>query len=253
MNEIYIGKALDIGEQMLRTGGEVSRVEDTIARLLFCYDFKKVNVFTITSQIQITAEDNNGKVYSQFRRIDRWGTDLERLEELNQFSRDVCDGKADLIEDFVLEKKETQARKYKAYIGAILAAGGFTMFFGGSIADALITAVLAVIITFIKRFNLLINENVLLGDFIISVMTGFVGNILVLLGNRLQLGLHLDKILIGCIMLSIPGIAITHSVRDMLLGETITGLLRFAESLFTAASIASGFILISFVFGGLSV
>ena len=67
-------------------------------------------------------------------------------------------------------------------------------------------------------------------------MTGFLGCILV----RVGIGVHLDKILIGCIMLTIPGIPITYAMRDMLLGESITGLFRFVESLLIAASIAIG-------------
>lgn len=36
---------------------------------------------------------------------------------------------------------------------------------------------------------------------------------------------------------------ITYAMRDMLLGESITGLFRFVESLLIAASIAGGFLL----------
>lgn len=72
-----------------------------------------------------------------------------------------------------------------------------------------------------------------------SIVTGFLGCVLV----RVGIGVHLDKILIGCIMLTIPGIPITYAMRDMLLGESITGLFRFVESLLIAASIAGGFLL----------
>ena len=67
---------------------------------------------------------------------------------------------------------------------------------------------------------------------------------------RLGAGAHLDKILIGCIMLTIPGISITYAMRDMLLGESITGLFRFLESLLIAASIAGGFLLSTIIAEG---
>ena len=82
-------------------------------------------------------------------------------------------------------------------------------------------------------------ENQLLFYLVCSIVTGFLGCILV----RVGIGVHLDKILIGCIMLTIPGIPITYAMRDMLLGESITGLFRFVESLLIAASIAGGFLL----------
>ena len=50
-----------------------------------------------------------------------------------------------------------------------------------------------------------------------------------------------DKILIGIIMLLIPGAVITNSVRDMLVGHTISGLLRLSESLILSGALALGF------------
>ena len=51
----------------------------------------------------------------------------------------------------------------------------------------------------------------------------------------------MDKILIGDIMLLIPGLAMTNAVRNILLGNTISGLVRLADSLLWAAALAGGF------------
>ena len=53
--------------------------------------------------------------------------------------------------------------------------------------------------------------------------------------------LNLDKIMIGDIMLLIPGIAMTNAIRDMLMGDTISGLMRLIESILWAGSLAVGF------------
>ena len=57
----------------------------------------------------------------------------------------------------------------------------------------------------------------------------------------LGFGAQADMIMIGCIMLLIPGALVTASLRDMLLGDTITGALRLSEALLMAVSIAAGF------------
>ena len=44
------------------------------------------------------------------------------------------------------------------------------------------------------------------------------------------LGQNPDKIIIGNIMLLIPGIALTTSLRDMINGDTISGLLGLSEA-----------------------
>ena len=46
-------------------------------------------------------------------------------------------------------------------------------------------------------------------------------------------------------MLLTPGVAMTNSLRDMFGGELITGLLRFAESMLVAITIALGFAAVS--------
>lgn len=255
MEEILIRLALDIGERMLHFGGEVNRVEDTIERILHAYGFGRVDVFTITSEIQVTAVGENGKIYSQFRRIHKWGTNLGKLEELNQLSRYICSNRPACSEiqksltDIDKEEENNRRGTGLSYVGAVLAASGFTIF-GGNLYDAAATAPLACMITFMDHHSDFKSENQLLYYFFFAIATGLVGNLLVRIGYGAGILLNLDKMLIGCIMLTIPGIAITYSVRDMLLGETITGLFRFVESLLIAASIASGYIISSMLIGG---
>ena len=49
-------------------------------------------------------------------------------------------------------------------------------------------------------------------------------------------------------MLFIPGIAFTNSLRDLFSGDTITGLIRFFESLLLAILLALGFALANLIF-----
>jgi len=47
-------------------------------------------------------------------------------------------------------------------------------------------------------------------------------------------------IIAGCIMLFVPGVAITNSIRDFLSGDMVSGLGRMAEAFITAVSLAAG-------------
>lgn len=128
----------------------------------------------------------------------------------------------------------------------MLTACSFAVFFGGSAADIPAAAILACLICWMDRRGFYKKANQLLFYLLCSMLTGFLGCVLV----RMGVGVHLDKILIGCIMLTIPGISITYAMRDMLLGESITGLFRFIESLLIAATIAGGFLLSTVVAEG---
>ena len=60
---------MEMGEILLISGAEVSRVEDTITRLCRAYGFARADVFTITSSIVVTASAPGGEAYTQTRRI----------------------------------------------------------------------------------------------------------------------------------------------------------------------------------------
>ena len=51
---------LDIGEEMIVAGAEVSRVEDSISRMCRSYGGDRVNVCIIISNIQVTRESPDG-------------------------------------------------------------------------------------------------------------------------------------------------------------------------------------------------
>lgn len=72
-------------------------------------------------------------------------------------------------------------------------------------------------------------------------LLSFISGMIAIFSVKSGIGENLDKIMIGGIMLIIPGVALTNSVRDLLLGDVITGLLRLCESLLVAASVAAGF------------
>ncbi len=63
---------------------------------------------------------------------------------------------------------------------------------------------------------------------------------------------HADKVLIGIIMLLIPGIMLTNSIRDILLGDIISGSLRLVEAILMAATLALGMMAAIWLMGGIS-
>ena len=89
-------------------------------------------------------------------------------------------------------------------------------------------------------------KNMVVYYFVSSLCAGIVAILTVKMG----LGVNLDKIMIGGIMLLIPGIALTNSIRDMLIGDLGSGLLRLVNALLQSTSIACGFALSIIAFGG---
>ena len=101
--------AMEIGECMLVSGAGVSRVEDTISRICKAYGAKEANVFSITSSIVTTIEDEKGEILTQTKRIRSYKTDFTKLDELNQLSRYMC---KELPERLKREKSSFLQRKF---------------------------------------------------------------------------------------------------------------------------------------------
>lgn len=240
---------LDIAEEMLVCGAEVGRVEDSIERMCDAYGCTRINSFIIISNIQVTFEDPDGNIVTQIRRIIRNDVNFDRLDYLNDLSRYICREKPSL-EVLVRKYEAVMGRKelpvWIEYAGALLVSSGFTVFFGGNARDAFASAILGLVISVIMRFLGRFEENQMAKVFITSLAAGFVSIISVKMG----FGTNIDKIMIGGIMLLIPGIAMTNSLRDMLTGDIATGMLRLVNSVLLAIAIACGFALPLVLTGG---
>lgn len=242
--------ALDIGEQMLISGAEVYRVEDCIKRICLSYGMKRIDVFTITSSIVATLEDNEHRNITQTRRISSYKTDLTKLDRLNQLSREMCAKTPPLEEVHAKVKKIIHANRYPfpvecATYGAI--AGAFTVFFGGSWNDAAVSLVIGVILRIVVHLAGQSKVNQVFSSLISSYVMCFLAQFCV---NHI-FGSSVDMIVIGNIMLLIPGVGLTNSLRDLISGDIMAGMLRLCEVILIALSIAAGYILSALTIGGL--
>ena len=124
--------------------------------------------------------------------------------------------------------------------------GAFAVFFGGNWADAAVAAVLGALLRLITFGLGMIHTNQIL----VNVIATFGLSMAAILAVRFGLGNDANKIIIGNIMLLIPGIALTNSLRDMISGDIMSGLLRFFDAILVAAAIAAGYILAAQLLGG---
>lgn len=229
---------LEMGERLLSSGAEVNRVEDTLERIGLAYGAERMNVFVITSSIIITMERADGTLLTHTRRITKSGTDFQVLERLNALSRQCCTEPLPLEElEHRLNSSILSKNRWEMYLGSILAAGSFAVFFGGNLTDSLAAAVFAVLICLFQEKG----SKFLCNNIMFNLVCSFLTGTLICLTVKCIPYLHVDKIMIGDIMLLIPGIAITNAIRDMLMGDTIAGIMRLIESILWAGALASGF------------
>ncbi|MGN0169353.1 MAG: threonine/serine exporter ThrE family protein [Lachnospiraceae bacterium] len=242
---------LDIGEEMLTCGAEINRVEDSIYRMLTSYGYQKVNVFSIPEFIAVSIVTNEGETRTQTRRVYRFSNNFHRLEELNEISRQICATQPG-VKKLWQSLDNMQPVSYHdntplIALGYFMGGGAFTIFFGGNVLDGVAAGITALLMMGISRLTNVQNLNKLVYTWLSSLIAGFSAILFV----RIGIGQHLDTIMIGDIMLLIPGMALTTSIRDMMCGDLMAGIFRFLESLLVAGSIALGYAIPLFMMGGI--
>ena len=242
--------ALDIGEHMLRNGGEIHRIEDTLERICLAYGAAHVEIFTIPSLVMAAVRMPDGSYSSQIRRVYASNKDLYRLEQFNAISRRICTEKPSFDEVERMIRSAKQARPYSSFwviLGSVLASGGFAVFFGGSLRDGVAAALVGLILATLIRI-----ESHAFNQMVKTVLLSFVLGILCFGVVEIGIGQDLGFVTIGAIMLLIPGLDMGNALRDLLCGNLLSGTLRTVQSLLLAVMISFGYAASLLITGGLA-
>jgi len=246
--DFLLRTALDVAALTLRSGGEIHRVEETIQRICSSFGAAHTEVFAIHSQIIASVRMKDGAYSSQVRRIYESDNRFARLDEVNRISRALCFGKMTLEEaqDAIARAKGiTPYPLWMILIASACGAGGLSFLFGAKIRDALCAGLVGALVTLL---GCLIpkNGNAFLEMVLRSFAIGVLSRATVIIG----VGLDAGKIIIGAIMLLVPGVSFGNAMRDLLGGDTLSGTLGIVRSILLAASIAFGLFVATSVTGG---
>ena len=240
---------MDIGEQMLLCGAEVHRVEDSVNRMCVALGAARVDCFIITSSMVVTLHEADGNIHTETRRIRATGTNFYQLERLNALSRCVC---AERLDKESIKERLAQIKSAKTYPFAVeclmyaVIAAAFTVFFGGSAVESLFAALIGLVVRLAAGLSAKIIGNAIFSKF----LSAFIITALSYLFTALRAVPVPDHMIIGNIMLIIPGLGFTNALRDLFVGDSIAGTLRLLEAGLAAVAIASGYFAFVFLMGG---
>ena len=254
--------SLELGEHILRSGGEIGRAEDTITRICKAYGATHVDVTAILSMIVLTVDFNDSRSTCTRRITSATSTNLDRLAKLNMLSRRICTelpAKKEVVDRIEEIVKDTVIHMPRFLIGNVLAAFAFTVFFSSFSApftwesalvilgDASVSGLIALILCTLAYYMDKSRVNPLVSRFAIC----FLGGAAAMLICRAIPFLHADKIMIGNVMNFIPGVAMTNSFRDLFGGDIMSGLFRLCSVIIDAIVIAAGYAVAILIFGSI--
>lgn len=245
-----LAQAVEIGKYLLSAGAEVSRVEDTMERILYAYGAQEVDAFALQSLILASVKLPDGTECIRTRRVVNSGTNLRRMEELNQLAREICAQRppAREIRERLQAILSREAAPLLTLAGYLLSVFSMAVFFGGTVMDGAAAAAIAAVLFVNDRYLREEEYNL----FVYTLFSSLIAGLLAVLCVKIGFGSHVDKIMIGDIMLFIPGLALCNAVKDILHKDHLTGVSRLVEALMVTLFIAFGFYIASLTMGGMT-
>lgn len=231
--------AVKMGHSLAMAGAETYRIEESILRILNAYGFE-AEAFAIPNCLTVSIITEDGTPMTRMRRIGTHGTDLGSVERFNALSRRICSEVPD--PETAMQWLDELVRDPLRYGLAMRAAGyflgsfGFSIVFGGVFSDALWAGICGLIVLGVDivmdRFRSTLFLRTISSAFICS-LTAYIVHALGFLANP-------DACIIGTLMLLVPGLLFTNAMRDIMYGDTNSGIHRIVQVLLIAMAIALG-------------
>lgn len=242
--------ALFAGEIMLKSGAEIYRVEDTVTRICKACNIPYAEVFATTTGIFVSVDEGSAHsdMHTFLKRIRNSNIDLEKISKINEFSRTFTTTSLSIDEGFEHLKEINRSSQFSflwRVLGAGMIASFFTLMLGGSFMDFIGSFFIGIITYFATILFEHLELNLFIKDFCSCALVAFFALIFVGMG----LGHHTHLMIIGSIMIFLPGVSITNAVRDSLSGDLLSGLTRAMEAILVAVAIAAGVGFILKIFG----
>lgn len=238
-NDKLLNLATEIGYCLAMSGAETFRVEDSINRILTTYGVQS-EVFAIPNCMTISIKTDDGQSLTRMRRVGHHGNDLDKVEQYSNLSRRICTERPTIdVAIQWLENTKAAQRRYNTVIdllGHFIGAAGFALFFGGSFVECLCSGLCGVLIGLVNRFL----DKLKVNPFFTTIASAFLMALAAYGCGAMHIAANTDSVVIGALMLLVPGLLFTNAMRDIIFGDTNSGTNRIVQVLLVAAAIALG-------------
>lgn len=238
-NNALADLATELGYRLAMSGAETFRVEESIDRLFQAYNVKN-ETFAITNFMIVSIQSETGETITKTKRIGQHGNDLDSVERYNALCRRICSERPEpQVALQWLEQADQMRKDYSLLmhlLGNFLAATGFTIFFQGSLADGLCSGVCGMLVCLLNRFL----ERNKVNPFFRTIAASFLIAVCTYLMGHAGLTHSTDAVIIGSLMLLVPGLLFINALRDIIFGDTNSGINRIVQVVLIAAGLAIG-------------
>ncbi len=236
---LLLDVATELGYQLAMSGAEIFRIEESVNRTLAAYGLT-CEAYAIPNCLTVSVKTPDGNALTRMKRIGIHGNDLDSVERYSNLSRRICALKPDPQTANQWLSETTSSRvKYRTIVllvGNFLGAFGFAIIFGGTLADSIFSGVCGFFVGLVN----LIMSNLKVNQFFSTIAAAFIMAFAAHAIGAAGLTTSTDTVVIGALMLLVPGLIFTNAMRDIIYGDTNSGINRIVQVLMIAAAIAIG-------------
>lgn len=236
--------AIEVGCGLLSCGCPVGRVELAVEYICNAYGAAAVSVSTFPSMIIAGVRIADGSQVSQLKRVYSISNNFAKMEAYNQLSRDICakkypvDQAAELVS--ALRTSHNPSKLITA-LSAGIGAAAFTVFYGGSLIDAIPGGLVGGLMAYLSCIFARLAFNSYARTFMLSLIGGVLSTFLCWLITLTGLTCHLSTVMMGTIMIVIPGLLLCNAIRDLFSGDTYSGTSELLNAIITTLAIVAGY------------
>lgn len=256
-----------IGEVLLKNGGEIFRVQQTMQLVAKAYGIPGFQVYVLANGLFVSMQEegrtitrpvesgdaagqehlfgqehlaSQARLASQVRYVPLSSVHLGRVAAVNNLSREIVAQKYTVEE---ASRKIEQIDKLPFTSNAVqtlmsgLGAGAFCILFGGSLLDSAAAFLSGLVLWIFVLFLTARGANKIMVNILASALVTAMG---VLFFHLFSFGDSMDMIVIGSIVPLLPGVPLTNSIRDYLNGDYLSGTIRMIDAVLVACCIALG-------------
>lgn len=236
----------EIGRILLQSGATTNRVELMMRKVCAVFGYQHTEAYVTPTGIFLSVSDSKTQMNTSIKRIDNRRIDLGKITRVShlvsQVEKEFCkDGQCRLSgAEFMktlaaIDNEKTYPAWFTILCGG-LTSGCFCLLFGGSWPEFGVAYAVGVLVSLsLKLLDLLQINNFLFHILGAALVVTFAKVIDIWVPN-----ITLDKIIIGGIMLLVPGISFVNAIRDTMSGDLVSGTARAVEAVFIAVAIAAG-------------
>lgn len=239
----YGRKVLDLvslmGETLLLNGAEIARVQQTMEIVATAYGKEDIDVYAISNGIFVTLHHEDKTRCTQVKHVPLATPHLGRVSKINELSRNICEHHIPLEDATKQMKQILEIPAYPLWIqmlGYAMGSSCFCYLLGGTWLDFLATAPIGILLCLFQQWMSKAKLSKVIQTILGSALITLCGVFWV----HLFPALHMDNIIIGGLIILVPGVPLTTSVRDFSNGDYLSGTIRLIDALLVAVSMAIG-------------